>query len=510
MINEFPQNSTNQMKGKFLYGASVQGIQSFIFQTNKLREIIGASELVEQICTSFFSNQFNNTSTFNPENLIVGAAGNIKYIFDDYESCQKIVKKFPRNVMEMAPGICISQAVVALDSHSNPFDLLEKRLRIQRNRPISITNGIGLMLTETARKTGGVGVEYLSNEVVDKGQLVKDNASKKANFNLLSKLEISSKFTINDFPFDLSDIVKDQKKNWLAVIHADGNSLGKLIMDLVSNQLDFQNNQAIKDFSNILNLTTLKAASLAFEEVIAPSVEKGSKIPFRPVIIGGDDLTAIVRADLALSFTKIFLQHFEKLSIVNFQGFDHKHNLKSNPFLQGLSACAGIAYIKSSFPLHYGIKLADSLCKYAKGVSKQTSASIFPSSIMFHKVHASYIEEFDDIIEKELMAKDDIYFNYGPYFLHDQPDFATITQLEKWVIEINKPDAPKSGLRNWLTELKDNPENASQALDRIIQINHRYIDRLSLKNPFSIRAKNNSSQKFTPIFDIISISNIIN
>ena len=46
---------------KYLYGASVQGIQSFIFQTNKLKEIIGASELVEEICTSMFAEQINKT-----------------------------------------------------------------------------------------------------------------------------------------------------------------------------------------------------------------------------------------------------------------------------------------------------------------------------------------------------------------------------------------------------------------------------------------------------------------
>ena len=36
---------------KYLYGASVQGIQQFIFQTNELKDIVGASELVEFICT---------------------------------------------------------------------------------------------------------------------------------------------------------------------------------------------------------------------------------------------------------------------------------------------------------------------------------------------------------------------------------------------------------------------------------------------------------------------------
>lgn len=34
---------------KYLYGASVQGIQEFIFKTNKLKEIIGASKIVEDM-----------------------------------------------------------------------------------------------------------------------------------------------------------------------------------------------------------------------------------------------------------------------------------------------------------------------------------------------------------------------------------------------------------------------------------------------------------------------------
>ena len=60
---------------KFLYGASVQGIQSFIFQTNKLKEIVGGSELIEQICTVFFKSEVG--INYKEENLIVGAAGNI-------------------------------------------------------------------------------------------------------------------------------------------------------------------------------------------------------------------------------------------------------------------------------------------------------------------------------------------------------------------------------------------------------------------------------------------------
>lgn len=40
------------MKQYYLYGASVQGIQSYIFRTNELRNIVEASAKIERICTA--------------------------------------------------------------------------------------------------------------------------------------------------------------------------------------------------------------------------------------------------------------------------------------------------------------------------------------------------------------------------------------------------------------------------------------------------------------------------
>jgi len=36
------------MAYNYLYGLTVQGIQSYIFATNKLKEIVGTSEIIEQ------------------------------------------------------------------------------------------------------------------------------------------------------------------------------------------------------------------------------------------------------------------------------------------------------------------------------------------------------------------------------------------------------------------------------------------------------------------------------
>src|SRR5690554_11106 len=117
---------------KFLYGAAVQGIQGFIFQTNALMEISGASELVEQICTSQFANAIgcNEEVLAKDQNAIVTAAGNIKYVFEDELKLKELIRKFPMKVMEFAPGITISQAVVKIEDgkiSKGHIDELERR-----------------------------------------------------------------------------------------------------------------------------------------------------------------------------------------------------------------------------------------------------------------------------------------------------------------------------------------------------------------------------------------------
>lgn len=105
----------------YLYGASIQGIQSFIFQTDRLKDIVGASELVEQACTDMFYNEFFDEKSCK---LIVSAAGNVKCIFSDEDMCSRAVLSYPKRVMEKAPGVTISQAVVKMTGVISPVPLM--------------------------------------------------------------------------------------------------------------------------------------------------------------------------------------------------------------------------------------------------------------------------------------------------------------------------------------------------------------------------------------------------
>lgn len=475
---------------EYIYGASVQGIQSFIFQTNKLKEIVGASQLVDRIFTTEFK-QFckNHHHTLDENNIIISAAGNIKYILDE-NALKDIVKSFPKFIANYAPGLTISQAAVKLtDNLKTDIDSLERILKIQRNKS-SAPIDIGLMGLERARRTGGVATTLANFE--DRATLAKIKDRSQDTIGLFKKF-IQDEATAKDIPFDLSDINKDKENSWIAVVHADGNGLGKLLSNL-GKKVEGDNKQA-KDafsrFSKELEKATTLAAQKAFDEVLDKKMQellKKEKVrfPFRPVVLGGDDLTVIIRADLAFDFTEAYLRYFEITTKEHFKFMENEFGVKG--FNNGLTACAGIAYVKEKYPFHYAVHLAEDLTSSTKKVAKEINADLAPSSLNFYKVQASYLESLSDIKKRTHFAKgSSVSFDYGPYFIQEQKNGQPTTKFLKGKLEkLQALETNKKGstgkLRNWLATLHHDSATADFLLKRIKQVNKKFYDELQLKN----------------------------
>ena len=479
---------------KYLYGASVQGIQGFIFQTNKLAEIVGASELVEQICSSTFYNVSNLKS--DDQNIILAAAGNIKCIFDDENKCNQVVKMFPKTVMQMAPGITISQAVVKIEGDKPTaanFNILETKLKAQRSA-VSMPIETGFMCLERARRTGGVvfGTDKnITSDKNDEATILKLEAKEtKKLFSDISGVP-KSDIHLKDLALDISEISKAGKNSWIAVIHADGNGLGKIIQHH-GNTLTEQGK--FKQFSNTIEFATKKACQTAFSQVILPKKNDKNRYPIRPIILGGDDLTIIIRADLALEFTKIFLEQFEIESINGFKTL-------AIPEIIGLTACAGIAFVKDSYPLHYALELADELCKDAK---KMVKADGFPkdgemekSSLAFFKVQDSFVEELGDLKTRTMEASNGINYDFGPYLIHKIEDtkHANLVDLEdklqKIKVEVDKNDKSKgvSKLRQLISASFKDVSTMQLMKDRMKTINDKFYESLGLDDELNESSK---------------------
>jgi len=410
---------------QYLYGASVQGIQDFIFKTNKLQEIVGASEIVKGIGSTFSEN-------YNPGEILLNAAGNIKAVFTEDE-CNTVVLEFPKRIMQSAYGVTLSQAVVKIAGESatqDEINLLEQRLKVQRNK-ISIPLDLSLNVMELNPSTAKPIVAY---KTLQKKSTPVDRATKQ-------KIEANDTFFANNAHLkefrNLSEM--SNGKNKIAVIHADGNGLGMLIPKL------HKQGKKLSEFSKNLDSATQEAFNRA----------KNDEMSIRDVILGGDDMVVICNANDALQFTKNFLAYFEE---------ETEKQMGSK-----LTACAGIAYTNEKYPFHYAVSLAESLCDASKKHAKKINQELAPSCLMFHNIQSASFENWDKFVEDELTIpteSGDVRCDFGPYYLNqeDQPllgDF--INTLEAYRCD----GSPISRLRAWLGELYNSREYADRMLERI-------------------------------------------
>lgn len=443
---------------KFLYGASVQGIQEFIFKTNKLKEIVGASELVKQIASEF-------ESTYDVEEILLNAAGNIKVIFTSEKKCKQAVLNFPKRIQENMYGMTISQAVVDFEDTytQKEIDTLEEKLKIQRNKqttPMDLSINAMNLNSRTSRPF-----------LVGKEE---DIAS-------TQKLEAYDKLE-NEKYKDLSSI--SNAKNKLAIIHIDGNNLGQLIPSLTI---------PLSEFSKNLNKTTLEA----YEKARA-----GRKV--RDIILGGDDVTVICDANYALEFTQVYLEEFEILS--------------EKYLPQKLTACAGIAFANEKYPFHYAVSLAESLCSQAKKQSKSTNNTQAPSSLLFHNIEGSNFQTWNKFVEDELTISNEeqtIRLDFGAYYLNAENQ-VHIKDFINTVLAYRCDGSPISKLRGWLSELYKDNTYAKNLLDRINQVaeeknnwNCKVMDRnLKIFNKklahHTLIIEKDGYMK-TPIYDVLQI-----
>ncbi len=518
--------------GKFLYGAAVQGIQNFIFQTNSLKEIIGASVLVDDICTDTFAEQLgykDRSGLENDPNAILNAAGNIKYVFDDEDKCRKTFREFPKKVMELAPGITFSQAVVEIkkgESFSSVVDELEKKLRAERNRP-SISLTTGLMGMQRMRETYLPEKFHRQGEYYDEGTFQKLKAIDNDEIKESGLRKKAMGGVLDDTPFKDTDNINyfTGENNWIAIIHADGNGLGQVVRAIGENDPEGRN---FHRFSSKLNEATIEAAKEAVNSAFCDFIKKEfgnvkmkRYFPFRPVVLGGDDLTVIIRGDLAMGFTKTYLESFERLTKAKFTELANE-NPGIRPVLEnGLTACAGIAFIKSSFPYYYGYNLAEGLCEAAKKDAKKPGRDRIYSCLMFHKVQDSFVESYKEIIDRELTTPDGHSFNFGPYYLDDSGIREPRWTVEKLLSTVGKLEgeegnAIKADVRQWLTAMTEpgGTAKAVQIKDRLkknykdSKENQSLIDDLTCEDDREIN-RNGETKKVSPAYDVLSLHSVI-
>ena len=294
-------------------------------------------------------------------------------------------------------------------------------------------------------------------------------------------------------------------RNRWAIIAMDGNDMGRQFasFDEIRQKLGLSESDQrewLKRMSSELNQCTRQAFLHALGKVLADwtdqrrrandmgscviSDSQGTKsliLPFRPLILGGDDVTVLCHCEYAMTFVREMSERFTELS----------KNASSKAKTEGLSVSlwpatsdrlsisAGVLFLKTTFPLSMGIPYADSLLASAKGKFRESadSKSAATPAVDWETITDTLVDTPGARRRRELCFKDEDLDMTIELFQRPHPILA-------------KHGAPPTGLPlldQIIKRLKDLPRSIqadlSQALTRPYSERIRFVTSIAKRNP---------------------------
>ena len=384
-----------------------RSIQRYIYSGNKLRTNVGASYIVDRVffdvlidgvlremfpvdMKKFFPKEFlpdkdawtheldKATPWKDMQSCCVAyvGGGNALLLFKEADKPVEVVKNFTRRLLVKRPGLKVGAAhgklrVDGETLNQDDIDDLYSRLKENQNNIFPAVNVpyTGLTLScevngETANFYGKLGEKkFYSQETA-----VKFKAADDANDNLPKRFKEIFKLRgfvppiEFEFPSEVEKLGQKTGENYFAIVHVDGNNMG----------LKFRTCKTLtarRILSREIRRKTEGAFAKLLEKIIVMKNDDGfdkllkldeNVLPIRPLIIGGDDVTFLCPANMAILFTKTLLEFLDDDTLV-----DTPEHL-TEKISQHMDACAGIAILPTKYPFFRGYKLAEDLCDSAK------------------------------------------------------------------------------------------------------------------------------------------------
>ena len=492
-------------EGIFCLGFEVKGIQGAIFEGGRLRDIVGGSDLVDELCAYDADDRLEGClgalRAADPAFLAdlrfsrrAGAA--FLALSGDGDGLRRLRALWTLTVRRMLPGVELVSALTQGRATGDAIQAATAELRRARNRAAPGGPAAG-PLARRAPRTGRAAVEDdpLGREPVDaltsrkRGRI--DRRHRQARADRLALKFAGPAHAELVWP----EVFEDEggrhagrvfpllaENNYVGVVHADGNGFGSLLIDLGKRLREAEAADPSVDYaghfyalSEAIGEVTLAAARAATAQVLAPNAVDGV-VPARPVLLGGDDLTLIVRGDLALDFTREFLAVFRDESAQRFdelrRSHEHPRLIDVLPEEGGLTAGAGIAFVKASQPFYLAHDLAEQLAKAAKRRAKMADAAL--SCLAFHRITTAMIDDYEAILERELTGG----WGERPYRLTAQPyvleagdhglaELEPLLNLRDW---LDGERGSRGRLRTILALAAEEPERAQQLYRRWYEV----------------------------------------
>ncbi len=395
----------------YLFATSARSIQSYALAGNKLRDMIGASALIEGLAGSGNDSLLERTlkATCNSGSEPVFArrqGGSIAILFEDEGDCHRFASAWSAATSVHVPGLQVDSVLVPMKSGlREALEKAHEALIRERNR-LTPELPAASPLAERSGRTGFPVTEILrhkdEDETLDLRQVRKRQSAKADRNGFLEKVlpeNLKDPFSPESWPVEFDEIAGQGERSYVALLHADGNSLGEIVRklgDSLEGKPPKEGARTLLAFSDAIDASTLEAVNSTLRELSenhwAEIENQDRPYPFRPIVCAGDDFTAMLRAEDGIEFAQSFLRLFEETSRLRFA----KLREEGLDLPTHLVAAAGIAYVKPHFPFHLAYGLCESLCKEAKRKTNRKAAAL-----AFHRVTTSSTEEYEQALQRE-------------------------------------------------------------------------------------------------------------
>ncbi|MFB1487666.1 MULTISPECIES: hypothetical protein [unclassified Thiocapsa] len=467
----------------YAYLFEAKSIQQYILGSGRLRHIVGASELIDSLTRDLLDD------TLKELGLQVGVdvhlsrrAGGAVYLFSTSASARDGFRElWSLLVRQYAPNLEFIVACGQGETDYSAYLAATQNLQAARNRQ-SAWLPAGNPVTAFTPRTGNPAVESHQKLGLQDAATARFGADR-----FWRRGKLTDKFTdvisADDWPRDLEHKAGDEETSfpflednrYLAIVHADGNGLGQVLRQL-SEQTQPKPGQFValfRDFSQAVAAATEGAAKQATEAVLLPlRARNNARMPARPIVLGGDDLTILLRADLALPFTRVFLLAFEEHSRTALRALGRDYpDITDMP--AALTAGAGIAFVKSSHPFHLAHRLAESLAKHAKQTAKNHLGidRRIPPTLAWHRVTTASQGEYRDILDQEMtfgVSAPRVRTTLEVYGIDETPipGLPPFGELEKLLDLFGAEQMARGPARQILTLLGQDIDNAQRRYER--------------------------------------------
>lgn len=354
---------------KILMMVEVSRKQDYIFSSKKLRENAARSGEIAHVTSGAFFRDAAGALYQEQENLVYSGGGHTVLQFQNKEQAVLFARKVTEAALRRYDGMELFVKCLPYDGGKTPGEnLKDLSAALERKKA----------LRKASFRYTSFGVEALDSE----------------SFQPLSTQEPVPGRAPDilpapegwRYPTQFSDLVGTD--NFLAVVHIDGNAMGKRVENLYQTKTASweECRASLQRFSAGIQRDFEQTFLETVDAVIAQKAGlQPPELPIRPVILAGDDVCFVTAGSIGLECARIFL---ERLS-------EKTNQEDGTPY----AACAGVALVHQKFPFHQAYDLAEELCGSAKKFGAELDGEGRVSAMDWHIVFGQLKDSLSDLRE---------------------------------------------------------------------------------------------------------------